>query len=551
MFEGKNSRERLHDLLEDDTNLIETVLIALQDSINCSDVPTDAEIIRLSAGNQWYFLELPFLAGMELSVSEKEPLLAEIQMRQAVAFYYNRGALRYHKGEKPHWYQWLLARRPDLVSDVLIEFVRSGVRRGKEYFSEANKLALSKEHEEVARLATLSLLELFPVRCTSRQLGLLNVLLIAALFHCEKEAFEKLIEHKLSFPSMNVAQRIYWLAAGFFASPAAYRETFEKWVSEHEQRIRHLAEFLTAYRDQSAWSKLFDHLDVQELKLLIRLLGGSYRPISFSSRVMSYDGTRVMTTDLVTGLINRLASLPSRVATLALESLSSDNALHPWRFKIVDSASRQNLIRREASYRHKDVDQVLQVLENLKPANAADLAALTMDILFDMAKQIRDGNTSDWRQYWNMDSPSQPDKPKHEDLCRDTLLSDLRLKLERVEVHVKINAQREGSYADDKRADISVTHGDFNVPVEIKKSTHRDLWRAIQEQLIKKYTRDPGADGYGIYLVFWFGAEGCQMPPSGKRPTSAHELQKRLLDTLSADEMRKISICVIDVSKPL
>ena len=64
-----------------------------------------------------------------------------------------------------------------------------------------------------------------------------------------------------------------------------------------------------------------------------------------------------------------------------------------------------------------------------------------------------------------------------------------------------------------------------------------------------KYTRDPGADGYGIYLVFWFGAEGCQMPPSGKRPSSAHELQERLLDTLSAEEKFKISICVIDVSK--
>ena len=548
--EGDNPKERLHNLLEDDTNLIETVLIALQDSVNRSDVPTDAEIIRLSAGNQWYFLELPFLAGLEeLSEPEKEPLLAEIQMRQAVAFYYNRGALRYHKGEKPHWYRWLLARRPDLVSDVLIEFVRSEVRRGKEYFSEANKLALSKEHKEVARRATLSLLELFPVRRTSRQLGLLNALLIAALLHCEKEAFEKLIERKLSFPSMNVAQRVYWLTTGLLASPASYRETLKTLVSDHEQRIRHLAEFLTAYRDQSAWARLFSRLGAQELELLIRLLGRAYRPISYSSRVMSYDGTQAMTTDFVAALINRLSSLPSTEATVALESLSSDKALDPWRFKFMDSASRQNAIRREASFRHKDVDQVLQVLNNLKPANAADLAALTMDILSDMSKRIRDGNTSDWRQYWNVDSHNRPQNPKPEPGCRDALLSDLRLKLERVEVNVKIDAQREVSYADDKSGDIGVTHGDFNVPVEIKKSTHRELWSAIKTQLIAKYTRDPGADGYGIYLVFWFGAKDCQMPPSGKRPTSAYELQERLMDTLSPDEKFKISICVIDVSK--
>ena len=388
------------------------------------------------------------------------------------------------------------------------------------------------------------------MRCTSRQLGLLNALLIAALFHCEKEAFEKLIERKLSLRSMNIAQRVYWLAFGFFASPASYRERIEASVWGHEKRIRHLAEFLTAYRDQSAWSTLFECFDVQELKLLIRLLGGSYRPIAYSSRVMSYDGTQMMTTDLVSGLINRLASLPSTEATVALESLSSDESLQPWRFKLMDSSSRQNAVRREASFRHKDVDQVLQVLDNLKPANAADLAALMMDILSDMARQIRDGNTSDWRQYWNVDSYNRPQNPKPEPGCRDMLLSDLRLKLERVEVNVKIDAQPEGRYAEDKPADVSVTYGDFNVPVEIKKSSHRDLWRAIREQLITQYTRDPGADGYGIYLVFWFGAKDCQMPPSGKRPTSAHELQERLLDTLSPDEKFKISICVIDVSKP-
>ena len=544
--EGNSPKDRLHNLLGGDTGLTEDVRTALRDSVDRRDVPDDAEIIQLRANNQMSPLERPFLAGLEeLSEPDKKPPLNERQIRQAIAFYYTSVSLRYYRGDKPHWYRWLLTRHPEVVSDVLIEFVRSELRNEEEHFPEAPKLAFSKEHQAVASLASLPLLELFPVRCTSRQLGLLNALLIAALFYCEKETFEKLIERKLSLPSMNIGQCVYWLAAGFFASPASYREKLQASVSGYEQRIRHLAEFLTAYRDQAAWARLFSRLGAQELELLIRLLGETYRPISYSSRVMSYDGTQAMTTDLVSGFINRLASLPSPDATTALESLSSDNSLRPWRFNVVNAASQQNITRREASFRHKDVDQVLQVLDKLRPANAADLAALTMDILSDMAKRIRDGNTSDWRQYWNMDSPSQPDTPKHEDLCRDALLSDLRLKLQ----PLSIDAQPEGRYADDKRADVRVTYGDFNVPVEIKKSTHRDLWRAVREQLIAKYTRDPGADGYGIYLVFSFGTEGCQMPPSGKRPTSAHELQERLLDTLSADEKFKIAICVIDVSK--
>ena len=539
--EGDNARDRLHNLLEGDTALIEAVLTALRDSVNRSDVPDKDEIIRLGADNKMHYLELPFLAGLEeLSEPEKEPPLNEKQMRQAVAFYYNSGALPYDRGERPHWYQWLLASRPDVVSDMLIKSVRSELRSRKNHFYEAHELAFSKEYEEVARLAALNLLEFFPVRCTSPQLELLKFLLIAALCHCEKGAFEKLIEHKLSLQSMNIAQRVYWLAAGFLVSPASYREKLKSSVTGHERRIRHLAKFLAM-----SPATLFDRFDVQDMELLIRMIGGSYRPDSDSSPWRTFQTDSA----LVIGLINRLASLPSRDATRALESLSSDKSLHPWRYRLLDVTYQQNMTRREASFRHKEIDQVLQVLDNLKPANAADLAALTMDILSDMAKRIRDGNTSDWRQYWNVDSYNRPQDPKPEPGCRDALLSDLRLKLERLEVNVKIDAQPEGRHADDKPADIRVAYGDFNVPVEIKKSTHRDLWRAIREQLIAKYTRDPGADGYGIYLVFWFGTEGCPMPPSGKRPTSAHELQERLLDTLSPDEKFKISVCVIDVSK--
>ena len=71
-------------------------------------------------------------------------------------------------------------------------------------------------------------------------------------------------------------------------------------------------------------------------------------------------------------------------------------------------------------------------------------------------------------------------------------------------------------------------------------------------QLIAKYTPDPGAAGYGIYLVFWLGnePEPCQMPESGPRPKSAAALEERLRDTLSPEEARLISVRVIDIARP-
>ena len=95
-----------------------------------------------------------------------------------------------------------------------------------------------------------------------------------------------------------------------------------------------------------------------------------------------------------------------------------------------------------------------------------------MDLLQELAGRIRTDNTDDWRQYWNEPHGQSP-SPKHEDHCRDALLSALRQRLPQ-----GVDAQPEGQYANDKRADIRVSYRDFHVPVEIKRNKHRDLWKA-------------------------------------------------------------------------
>ena len=194
---------------------------------------------------------------------------------------------------------------------------------------------------------------------------------------------------------------------------------------------------------------------------------------------------------------------------------------------------------------HPSLEQICRTLGNQSPANPSDLAALVMDRLRDLAVEIRTANTDPWRQYWNEDAHGRPATPKHEDSCRDALLSDLRARLPE-----GVDAQPEGQYAGDKRADIRVSYEDFNVPVEIKKSTHRDLWSAARNQLIAKYTSDPATGGYGIYLVLWTGETEIAGAPSGPPPSTAEELRERLQANLSEEEARKISVCVVDVSPP-
>ena len=247
-------------------------------------------------------------------------------------------------------------------------------------------------------------------------------------------------------------------------------------------------------------------------------------------------------------MIGQLGSNASEEATDALDFLLKDTNLVKWRDNLQSARLEQLAARREAGFRHSEIGQVVSTLKNEAPANAGDLAALVLDTLQDMALWIRNGNTNDYKQYWGLEPGSKrPVAPRHEDACRDTLLSDLQKRL----APLGIDAQPEGQYADDNRSDIRVSVGGgsgFAIPIEIKKNTHRDLWRAIRDQLITRYTRDPLADGFGIYLVFWFGADKTQPPPDGKRPASADELEQRLRTTLSTDENRKISICVVDVA---
>ena len=286
------------------------------------------------------------------------------------------------------------------------------------------------------------------------------------------------------------------------------------------------------------------------LEKVIRLIG-PYSAASPDTGEAHWVTLSMQADSSIRSFIDRLAEDSSVAARNALESLVAEDRLANWRSMLLDRLSKQKSVRREATFVHPSLEDVAEVLANRRPAGVADLWALTTDLLGQLARDIRDGGTPDRREYWNVDPYNRAETPKPENACRDALLSDLEKALARFEVE----AAKEGSYADDKRSDIRVSvpgHLGHNVPIEIKRSCHDDWWSAIKTQLIAKYTRDPGADGYGVYLVFWFGeAEGCSpKPASGRKPKSPDELLKALIDQLTPRERRKVSVCVIDVAKP-
>ena len=546
--EGADPVERLHDLLGAGS-LVDAALTGLRESVKRDDVPTDSEILRLHSQDRWHRLALPVLAGVEeIDRGAALPLssVGHEQLRVALAFHFT--TRREHpapyesatpeNGETkfPRWYRRLVECDPGLVSDMMIESVRSEIQKGLVLYDNLRHLLREESHAEIARRVSLPLLNLIPVRCSDIQLDGLELVLKSALMHCDKRTLRAVIEEKLDCNSMTDGQRVYWLAAGLFVDPSHYREELEKYVALDDQRIGHLVAFIAGSPYQDDWLLPFGSLDAASLESLVLRGGKLHRPLSQHTQA-------VKASALIESLVRQLGDDPSAEATDSLERLLLAPHLKPWRFAIQHWQRQQREVRRNASYAYPSIEQVGRTLDCSDPANSTDLLAATVDCLRELARDFRDGNTSGWRHFWNwVETPTA----KREELCRDLLLDFLRARLN----PLGVDAQPEGRYADDKRADIRVSFGTFNVPVEIKRSTDRKLWSAVRSQLIKKYVRDPGTNGHGIYLVLWFGKKGVPMPPSGPHPQSAYELEQRLQNSLSFDEKLKISIVVMDVAHP-
>ena len=533
---GDDARTRLRNLLHPDMGLVDAALAGLRGAPARADVPAAEDVIRKHGAGQEFHLALPVLAGLaaiDAQGLDESPALDERRMRSALAFRYTTpvpGA--------DGWYRRVVRSRPEVVGDVLRRYAAAELRRGGASVPALYALAHDEDHGPVAALAAAPLLRSFPTRCRNAQIDVLTSLLWTALRWADGSELRRLIDQKLGARSMNDAQRTQWLAAGLVTEPDRWHRPIEKFVRGRDARVRQLAAFFAAGRGP----RLVQAMRVPELALLIRLLGPVFGPrLPRGTTGLSLD---MPASIAIGGLMDRLAASPDAAAGDALADLSSDRGLSAWRDALVRAREAQRVVRRDATFRPPNIEQVCQTLEDGPPANAGDLAALLVDRLRGIAEELRTGNANGWRLFWNEERHRRLREPKHENSCRDALLLFLRERLPR-----SADAQPEGPYADDRRADVRVACGDFHVPIEVKKDSHRNLWSALRDQLIARYVQDPATDGYGIYLVLRFG-KGGPPPPDGRPPRSAGELEARLTESLSAVEARRIAVCVIDVSRP-
>ena len=530
-------RGRLTKLLDGHADLVGASLSGFRRVARRRDHPTMREIIRLNEQGQRSLYDLPVLAGFDQMRPESLDSCPSAEITRAAAFVYLTPV---NLSGHPEWFLRTLERRPRAVSEALIKVTRSRIRRRLDC-SYLWHLAREPSYRAVAGLATAPLLRAFPTRCTEPQVSALHEVLLAAV-RWQPSGIEEAIRARAARPGMDVSQQALWLAAGLFLSPDEYLSQLATFVDGGEEaRSRQVIRFMapgSVEIPQRSWR-------TGALGRLIRLLGSRYSPWRAPSPgVASYvDEDRVKVEGLIARWVADLASRTDPDACNTLQSLVDDPALEGWRWSLTQERSQQIVARRNATFAVPELKAIQVTLANDRPANPADLAALVADRLELLAVQIPRSNTDDWCQYWNEGSSSSLPRPKHEDTCRDALLSDLRQLLPD-----GVDAQPEGQYARDKRADIRVSFNASAIAVEIKKDSHRKLWSAAGDQLARQYTIDPDSSGYGIYLVLWFGLGKMPVPPTGRRPKTPEELRQRLEEQLEGPYRHKVRVTVIDVS---
>ena len=570
--ENASPLRRVSDFIGGDAELVAAVLAALRGAVLRDDVPSADETISLHSQSRHSWMAYPVLASLHL-LDFKDPDrldgLDDTRKRDVLAIYYcvaehddygqhwhgrdSQDPLEAlgqpHRPRQPHWYVRWLQHDPDLVLDVVCECALAGVRAGERFPSGIDALDSIAGHESLAHSVRLKLLKAFPARSSNEQLTVLDSLLTNALDHPDKTELLALARHKQQLKSVPVAQRIRWWATDALISQGDRLQQLRPDLVESETRVEHLAQFLRSLWDRydRRRSILADITDPATLNEAIGILGHWCDAPLYPN---GYYTLKIDTSELIDSLIRQLAAVAGDEARQALAGLEADPHLTGWRDHLAVALERQRVIHRDASYRHPSVEEVQATLCDLAPANAADLAALIGDRLADLSEEVRGDNANIWSHFWNLDPNGQPTEPRSENACRDTLLATLRDRLVlRERLPVKVNVSPEAAYVSGWRADIRADGPDFNVPIEVKRNSHPDLWRALRTQLIGQYTTDPATSGYGIYVVLWFGTGRTPRPPEGNRPSTPEELGQRLTQDLTEDERRKISVIVIDVTE--
>ncbi|MDZ5698695.1 hypothetical protein [Chelativorans sp. M5D2P16] len=506
------------------------------------DFLTTAALGRAAGQNEGWRIEHAVVAGLDLMLREScVPANESIPVETALIAL-KSGVYAEAEERRDAVYDWAAARlgsNSDEGIAALTTFWIEGLEAGGDGLDGLWPLTRPHRVNEVVRRAFWAVLEARPNMHE------------AALKHALTEAFDlfepiaigELAQAALTTAGLTLRQELLWTFVAFSVAPGATRDrllTLSRRASPSD-----LA-FLGLDRELGSVVQGLDHA-FERLEVIALMAGAHSTPEGRHGRSGRVNDVHHLA-DATTGAITSLSMQKEAPAGDALLRLSLEPSLEQWRQSILHALAEQMRLRRDEEFRHPTAAQIADALAGGAPVNASDLRAIAREELVRLRDELRTVDTGDWKMCWNRDGNIAM-KPLHENECRDYLLSRLRDRMSKYRIAA---AAPEAQRAGETRADMLILSGaGGNLPVEVKRHYHPEVWTAAATQL-QGYASAPDADGLGIYLVIWFGADVQPMPPRSDgtaRPTAAAELEGMLIADLPEGLRERTEVIVFDVSR--
>jgi hypothetical protein len=496
-----------------------------------TDIKVDAESLgRAEASNGAYAQEYVVAAGLHQGLSHGRE--AELAAAPLVCALVGMRQSYFAGDDGPSVATWAVQRlaqdREQGVSQML-RYWNAALDAGDDDLDGLHHLVSAEKHGLVAAC----LRELLHNR-PNLPMPALRQALVAAASVLAIDDLAGFADDALKRTDLGDEQREIWSFVALALDPTAYSAG----LSDEQVRgalLRPNGDLATALFELSPQPDVLD-------RIRIAVLGKAYEADDDDWR---HSNT---VSGIIRAAIRRMSASKSADAGEILKALSSE--VHPsWKPQLAHAAAEHARMKRDDLYVASPVGDLVAALSGGAPASPADLTAVVLEEIDRYRSTLRTGSETPWKRFWNTDKDGAATTPQIENEDRDRLLELMRVRLERYGIVGSFPEARRG---ENTRADVLLlSHAGKNLPIEVKRHYNRELWTAPLSQL-NGYASDVGADGYGIYLVFWFGTE-FSVPARGdgqQTPSSASELEAMLRGDILARSKSKLEIVVLDVSRP-
>lgn len=495
------------------------------------------------AGQRRYYIESAAVAGIyRLMVDDRMPVLRDTPIEVALAVlkssWIANGNERQEKLDR-----WAIDRLnvdPVAGATQIVDYWNAALGAGVADLMGIWKLKEDKPTRTALGLALDTVLTTRPMLAPSA----LRSAIVASAKILTRTRLIELARAAIESPSVEGASRSVWIIVAFVLDPVANAS-----LLIGEDGVENVAMFWDDANSEMIGT-LSGMTGVDQLPtrtVMIRALGPRAAPGD------EFTGGGYVTelqhfSRIVRNAVNALAWDPRREAGTALGGLLSVPELAQWHTSIRHAQAEQGRLMRDQNFKRPTASAIRAALDCGPPVNASDLKAVVVSELRQLRAELRSTDTTPWKRYWNVGSDGKVTKPLIENECRDHLLDRLRDRLKKYQIAAALPEARRGK---ETRADVlMLTGAGRNLPVEAKRHFHPDIWVAAATQL-QGYAAAPGADGLGVYLVFWFGNDASPTPArpdGGTGPSTAIELEAMLVGDLPEDLRGLTDVIVFDVA---